>query len=94
METTTDPADDALSRSWRSRRTRWRVGRQYLGEVALVVSMFILYRVARQFTSDDLVAAFRNARHITTLEERLRIGIEVSVQRTSINIDWLVRLLN
>lgn len=94
MVGTTDAADETSSRPCGRRRNGWRVGRQYLGEVALVAAMFILYRIARQFTSDDLVAAFRNARHIITLEERLRIDVEGWVQRASINIYWLVRLLN
>ena len=71
-----------------------QIGRQYVGEVALIAALFILYRQVRQFTNDDLVAAFRNARHIITIEQHVGIDIEGWVQRAAINIDWLVRLLN
>jgi hypothetical protein len=94
MDGTTDPAFEGPSLRRGSRHDRWRVGWHYLGEAVLVAAMFVLYRVTRQLTNDDLVTAFRNARHIITLEQRLRINIEEWMQRALINTDWLVRLLN
>lgn len=63
-------------------------------EAALVVGLFAMYKVGRQFTNDHLSRAFDNARDVVHIERTIGWFTEVDLQRFFLQSPDLVRLLN
>ncbi|MEM8905282.1 MAG: phosphatase PAP2 family protein [Actinomycetota bacterium] len=75
---------------WWSSRLGWRLG----GEVALLVSLLLLYRWVRYLVRDQVLEAFENLDHVVALERWLGLFPEPDLNRLVVGSDALVWLAN
>ena len=73
-----------------ARHTRPRL----VGEVALIVLVYLGYRHVRHLARDQTEQAFENARRIVGLERRLHVFTEHAVQQVFIHHDWPMWVIN
>src|SRR4051794_6633815 len=85
MPAVTLPTPSSVARWARSSRGRRQAG--------LFLAAYLAYSAARWLTVGDLATARDHAHWIVTLEHRLGVGIEASVQ-TALTGTWLLWLLN
>ncbi len=62
--------------------------------MTVVLGLFALYKVGRQFTSDHMARAFDNARDVVHIERRLGWFTEVDLQRLFLRSPELIEFLN
>ena len=91
LTSSTDTPDRSPARSvdWRT-----RVSRQLVIEIAVLGSLFLLYRYGRTFGSGHVEAALRNADRIWLLERSWNLVNEVDLQRFALGSPDLVVWMN
>ena len=81
----------------RSPLGRWwygRYGASLAREVAIIAALLFLYRLGRTLGRHESARAFSNAREVLSVENRLGIDTELSLQRAALDHLTLVRALN
>jgi PAP2 superfamily protein len=74
----------APARSWRA----------WVREIALVVALFLAYKVGRMAADGHVGEALANAQHVWRIERLLHLPSEYGLQQAVLGHDWLVRLAN
>jgi hypothetical protein len=82
-------SDSLLCRWWRS-----RLGYRFIAEAALMVGLFVLYKLVRYAVRGQASEAFAHAREIIHLERALRFFTEPSLQHLVLHHPGIVRALN
>jgi hypothetical protein len=88
------PADARRASSPLARWWHGRFGPELLKELTLVVGLYLVYRLGRTITRDDLAAATDHARQVLALERFLGIANERGLQAASLDHVWLIKGLN
>ncbi|MEP6300086.1 MAG: inositol phosphorylceramide synthase, partial [Ilumatobacter sp.] len=73
---------------------RQRVGFELVGEIVLVLGLWLGYRQVRHLTRDQAGEAFSNARQVIGFERALDLFNERAVQRFVLHSDAFVWFLN
>lgn len=63
-------------------------------EIALVASLYGIWRIARELPLDQPDGAIERARDLVRLQDRLQLPTELSLQQFVLRHDWLARLTN
>jgi hypothetical protein len=80
-----------LERPGSPRRAQiWRA----LREVALVVALFLAYKLGRVAADGHVAEAMANAREVWHLERLLHLPSEYSLQHAAVGHEWLIKLAN
>jgi hypothetical protein len=82
-------AGPTVRRWWRG-----RYGAPLVREVAIIVTLLLVYRLGRTLGREETARAFANAREVLRVENLFGFDTELSLQRTALDHLTLVRLLN